>query len=522
MTNRKIQLTTVVDRQTVDVFPNTKSEFVEFADGKTLEDKINKLGDAHGHSNATPDKDGFMSKEDKAKLDNVTNYTHPSTHTATMITEDATHRFVTDSEKIKWNNKADTTMASKINAGLMSASDKQRIDGLNADFKTRDDKITKNAEDIKSWNNEMINKEYQYFNGEDITIENSIVSKTTDMIVKGKTLQNFKSNVKNHISSWVDNGDNYSLDLPSGSGQPSILYGLTQALKENQKYTVIVNLVEYTSGVLHFSFMSSDGNKLASTTEIVAESKGVKKFVFTTNDTIKAETLRLLPRNGINNIYSVSKKILILEGDWTNKPIPNYFEGIKSFGEEESKISIWSHGKNLVKKNYYTKKEIKGWNGSSEDYATEIIEDGLKKGNIYCSFEQTGDVRFEISYSNSPIDITSHDTIANTREGLLQFFNCSSGEIRTIKNDYKYTVVAIRKFIQDSTLSKIIVSQFKTEYEPYKKDKKDISLKILGFDEGLKYLSSTVYDEINFVNRKAIKRVGKLIINNLKLKTTFK
>jgi hypothetical protein len=41
-------------------------------------------------------------------------------------------------------------MASKTNAGLMSASDKQRIDGLNDEFKTRDDKITKNTEDIKS------------------------------------------------------------------------------------------------------------------------------------------------------------------------------------------------------------------------------------------------------------------------------------------------------------------------------------------------------------------------------------
>lgn len=31
------------------------------------------------------------------------NYTHPDTHPATMITEDATHRFVTDEEKTKWN-----------------------------------------------------------------------------------------------------------------------------------------------------------------------------------------------------------------------------------------------------------------------------------------------------------------------------------------------------------------------------------------------------------------------------------
>lgn len=31
------------------------------------------------------------------------NYIHPSTHPATMITEDSTHRFVTDTEKNKWN-----------------------------------------------------------------------------------------------------------------------------------------------------------------------------------------------------------------------------------------------------------------------------------------------------------------------------------------------------------------------------------------------------------------------------------
>lgn len=33
-------------------------------------------------------------------------YTHPSTHPASMITQDTSHRFVTDSEKNAWNNKA--------------------------------------------------------------------------------------------------------------------------------------------------------------------------------------------------------------------------------------------------------------------------------------------------------------------------------------------------------------------------------------------------------------------------------
>ena len=53
--------------------------------------------------------DGLMSAVDKKKLDNISananNYVHPSTHPATMITEDTTHKFVSDAEKTKWNDK---------------------------------------------------------------------------------------------------------------------------------------------------------------------------------------------------------------------------------------------------------------------------------------------------------------------------------------------------------------------------------------------------------------------------------
>lgn len=56
---------------------------------------------------ATTTADGLMSAADKKKLDGVAaganNYQHPATHAATMITEDATHRFTTDAEKAKWN-----------------------------------------------------------------------------------------------------------------------------------------------------------------------------------------------------------------------------------------------------------------------------------------------------------------------------------------------------------------------------------------------------------------------------------
>lgn len=69
------------------------------------------------YSNATASTSGLMSSSDKIKLDGIAtganNYTHPSSHPATMITEDATHRFVTDTEKTTWSNKASkaTTIA---------------------------------------------------------------------------------------------------------------------------------------------------------------------------------------------------------------------------------------------------------------------------------------------------------------------------------------------------------------------------------------------------------------------------
>ena len=52
---------------------------------------------------ATASKDGLMSKTDKAKIDGIelgaNAYVHPNSHPANMITEDSTHRFLTDEER---------------------------------------------------------------------------------------------------------------------------------------------------------------------------------------------------------------------------------------------------------------------------------------------------------------------------------------------------------------------------------------------------------------------------------------
>lgn len=84
----------------------------------------------------TTSANGLMSKTDKAKLDGVANganaYVHPNNHPATIITEDVTHRFVTDTEKNTWNGKAGTSVATASANGLMSKTDKSKLDGIAA------------------------------------------------------------------------------------------------------------------------------------------------------------------------------------------------------------------------------------------------------------------------------------------------------------------------------------------------------------------------------------------------------
>ena len=85
---------------------------------------------------ATQSANGLMSAADKKKLDGVAtganNYQHPATHPASVIVQDSTHRFVTDTEKSSWNNKAARDVATQISKGLMSALDKEKLDCISA------------------------------------------------------------------------------------------------------------------------------------------------------------------------------------------------------------------------------------------------------------------------------------------------------------------------------------------------------------------------------------------------------
>ncbi|MBD7912009.1 tail fiber domain-containing protein [Clostridium cibarium] len=70
---------------------------------------------------------GLMSTADKKKLDGIQEganlYLHPSSHSAAMIVQDTSHRFASDAEKTVWNNKANASHGNHVPA-IQSASGK--------------------------------------------------------------------------------------------------------------------------------------------------------------------------------------------------------------------------------------------------------------------------------------------------------------------------------------------------------------------------------------------------------------
>lgn len=103
-----------------------------FLPATTLALLNNKVDKVSGKQLSTED----FTTEEKNKLagieEGATNYQHPATHAPSIIAQDASNRFVTDAQKTAWNGKASTDIATTSANGLMSSTDKTKVDGIDA------------------------------------------------------------------------------------------------------------------------------------------------------------------------------------------------------------------------------------------------------------------------------------------------------------------------------------------------------------------------------------------------------
>ncbi len=328
---------------------------------------------------------------------------------------------------------------------------------------------------------------------ENHVIENSVEGLTTDMIIKGRTLQNI---IKTET---FGNAQICSYELRDG------YYNITELTNPPNKGAMVFDLKlskkiipgnTYTCIVLDKSI----SNKYLLRDNINAENitSVISGNIFTFSAKKESGFILLYYYDiVVGDRIKENQNIIILEGDWTTKPIHQYFEGIKSFGQQEDKISILSHGKNLCNPNllidnYYLDKGVKKASTNFILYDTFIPV----KSTVY---------RLEVD-GKLENRLNCYDETFNYIETVSDL---SALPINTkyIKFDiYKGTPKKTLEQIKEITM--LIESSSQTNYEAYKEYKKDILLQDLGFDEGLRGIND-ISDELNSLRNVAIKRIGK-------------
>lgn len=151
MANKNIQMRIKNGSSWDDLFPKTKASLVDVGNGKTLEshvteilasiatkathadidtrikavigsapaamDTLREIADALNNDAdfATTITNQLKNKISRSEFDalksKVSACAHPPTHPATIITQDGNHRFVSDSEKTKWNSKSKVSVS---------------------------------------------------------------------------------------------------------------------------------------------------------------------------------------------------------------------------------------------------------------------------------------------------------------------------------------------------------------------------------------------------------------------------
>lgn len=185
------------------------------------------------------------------------------------------------------------------------------------------------------------------YENEFITASNSYEGKTRDNVIKGRTLQNLWDNKS--IFNISPDAEGFITGVANGN-YVDLSTKNVRMFKPLTLYTIIT-IVE--SNTLNGKFNPFIGHLTAISADVLNPIEPSGKGVFigtitTVSDlTDKISGIRSFIVNDCTE-GSIKYKIIALEGDYTSKPIPSYFEGIKSVNEDGENLEEVSCGKNLL------------------------------------------------------------------------------------------------------------------------------------------------------------------------------
>lgn len=340
-------------------------------------------------------------------------------------------------------------------------------------------------------------------------------------------------------------------------------------IKPNTQYTLIFDVTSNNlTGTINLTHTNANNliSPFPTANSIQSKQTGIFKYVLTSKQDISDCTtlLRTVIWDNCNAANeTITFSLMILEGNWANKPLPRYFKGLKSVGEKdngENKINISSIGKNIILdselKNQnrewdrFQGENVPGYldnvghtikfkgNGGYYDVLSQRIHDCNSNHNkilpntwYTLSFYAKGNtMRSHIYPSLIDSNITGfvdNKEMMLANDGHLDWKLTNEWARHTYtfktKSPIPYNPVAENKVLframpdSDCVVSCIMLEQGKvaTEYEPQPIDKKEVTL-----DEPLRGLPNGVKDTIEKVNGewKIVRRCGELTINPADIK----
>lgn len=132
--------------------------------------------------------------------------------------------------------------------------------------------------------------------------------------------------------------------------------------------------------------------------------------------------------------------LVLLEGDWSDKEMPDYFEGLKSAGElTENSIIIKYNNKNILPNNFINKSWIEPYRAKSR-ISSEFIP--YKKNTVYTIYGLDGSIYKDVfvEYSNEMHEFGATDNVNIIREYVLKYSKAKQVTF-TPNPNYKYMAI---------------------------------------------------------------------------------
>ncbi|WP_162266821.1 hypothetical protein, partial [Clostridium botulinum] len=211
------------------------------------------------------------------------------------------------------------------------------------------------------------------------------------------------------------------------------------------------------------------------------------------------------------------KACMILEGDYTNKEIPQYFEGIKSVGESEgNKISILTCGKNMV--DVMKLKDSPTVKIKSIDKNVVILEQIVDNRKyvqipIYLTFKPNTKYVLSGNLLSANTCLKIYDLENNIQYSILE----KTGSVMfTTREKSNLQLLFYTSNTENENIGKIASFEnvmieegtTATSYEQYKADKTEILLP----NEPLRGIGD-IRDIVDFDKGEITRNVGKIILN---------